>query len=567
MEATWELPALATQQALGIISKYSAGTPMAEPKWAEAVAYQARRAQHIAKVLAKPGVLVLNDPVGTGKTVVALTAARLLLSSNSGRTDRVDTVVVVAPDATIADTWARRAARVGLSVSRTLPVRRGDEQRTHVISKSQLLGRSPRLWTANDRARMLLIVDEAHRGLQSAGMTHARLSDWAQGAHVLLVTATPFQLRPSGVERMLEIDGDDERADAIRRFMQTVTRWLTARHDMAFAPEGARNAQLTRAIKMQREAVEAALETAAPQLQNVLMPAYDRAIMRMPAEFKIPDPDLIEPAEDWLEAYHAARLLPTLLSMSDDPTDQVARNSDTYMRMLTSSLAAWQDSSVYKAAKTLKAGAVRALLDELNEAMGCTETSSGLLELRHPKVERTAKLAVDAACAGNHVLIFCVFVETQQALAKAIRHVLDTSASEAGITVETPATSAQAKKMADASPGFRNRPGKKPHQHLAPIIVIGRDNMSESIDLDGGRPVVIHHDLAWSPVRWTQRMGRVVRASSGFRPPAATIIPVLDTAIDRRMYETLKARKALTGFLKSKPELRSLLEEALPDWQ
>jgi hypothetical protein len=48
----------------------------------------------------------------------------------------------------------------------------------------------------------------------------------------------------------------------------------------------------------------------------------------------------------------------------------------------------------------------------------------------------------------------------------------------------------------------------------------GRADLSESIDLDGGKPIVIHHDLAWSPVRWTHRMGRVARASTGFKGPS-----------------------------------------------
>ena len=81
------------------------------------------------------------------------------------------------------------------------------------------------------------------------------------------------------------------------------------------------------------------------------------------------------------------------------------------------------------------------------------------------------------------------------------------------------------------------------------MAMVVRDNLSESIDMDGGHPCVVHHDLVWNPVRWDQRMGRVIRASSGFVPVADEDIylPVLDVAADRRLYDTMRKRRDLSG--------------------
>lgn len=61
----------------------------------------------------------------------------------------------------------------------------------------------------------------------------------------------------------------------------------------------------------------------------------------------------------------------------------------------------------------------------------------------------------------------------------------------------------------------------------APLVLVVRDNLSESIDLDGGRPCLVHHDLTWNPARMAQRYGRVVRICSGFQPvsPRGPLLP------------------------------------------
>jgi hypothetical protein len=82
-------------------------------------------------------------------------------------------------------------------------------------------------------------------------------------------------------------------------------------------------------------------------------------------------------------------------------------------------------------------------------------------------------------------------------------------------------------------------------------VLVVTDRFSESIDLDGGRPCVVHHDLHWNPNRLRQRMGRVTRLSTGYQPvaPSDIFIPVLDTPTDQRMCETVLKRFSLGDLL------------------
>ena len=152
--------------------------------------------------------------------------------------------------------------------------------------------------------------------------------------------------------------------------------------------------------------------------------------------------------------------------------------------------------------------------------------------------------------------MFCVFRGTQADLKGAIEEELKSRGVERGVVA--PARLEQAHKA--VRDGF----GRPAPTRADAIAVVVRDNLSESVDLDGGTPVVIHHDLSWSPVRWEQRMGRVIRASSRFTPPTAVIVPILDVSVDRRMWETLRGRDSLTNYVVN-PDARRLLMESLPD--
>ncbi len=156
----------------------------------------------------------------------------------------------------------------------------------------------------------------------------------------------------------------------------------------------------------------------------------------------------------------------------------------------------------------------------------------------HPKVNATADWVAQRLREGRHVLVFCVFLETQQVLAEAIASKLGKRGAE---SVKAPTGAALPSTVVDR---FRNPKGPS-------LALVVTDRFSESIDLDGGRPCLVHHDLPWTPARVTQRWGRVVRAGSQFTPvaPGDIYVPVVDLAADRRLFDTVKTRAVLGDLL------------------
>jgi hypothetical protein len=271
--------------------------------------------------------------------------------------------------------------------------------------------------------------------------------------------------------------------------------------------------------------------------------------MGMPADFVMPSkPHAVPVAEEWLLGYHAARLLPELLSeLVDGAAVASVRNSDSYMRMLNSSGGAWRASHATKAALRLAKEhddpTVRKTLSTLVRHL---RDAVGRDALDHPKVRESASLAVQHATGtkSRHVLIFCEFLQSQKDLESALTqllHDLGFATGAGSVRVLAPTSRQAAQKIHKSSFG---RPASAANP---PVILVVSDKLSESVDLDGGKPVVIHHDLAWSPVRWTQRMGRVVRARTGFQPlrPRDIFVPIMPTAVEQRLWKTVVNRHTL----------------------
>jgi len=512
---------------------------------------QAARSALVAHRLRGPGVLILNDPVGSGKTVVALAAARLLLDQWPNVAQRVSRVVIVAPNAELAAEWVRRSRDAGLYPrSSHGPKSHGlVDNRIDVVTAAEL-AKPHALHLPKDHSRVLLIIDEAHRGLQNANTTtYQALKPRTTGARVLLVTATPFQMRPSGLELMIEIDGDSSAGDRIRSYGQAVGRWLQACHEIDFPPVGSESDSLQRRRDDTAEQVVAAWQEARDDLDRVFMPEYPRAAMGMPEDFVMPSkPQPVPVAEEWLVGYHAARLLPELLSeLVDGASAASVRNSDSYMRMLNSSAGAWRASHATKAAVRLaKDHTDPAVRKALSTLLRHLQDEVGRTPLDHPKVRESAELALRQATGAKlrHVLIFCEFLESQKDLQSAIRQLLHDRELDSGsgaVRVLAPTSRQKAQAIHKASFGW------PVHVTNPPVILVVSDKLSESVDLDGGNPVVIHHDLAWSPVRWTQRMGRVVRARTGFQPlhPSDIVVPIMPTAVEQRLWTTVANRHTL----------------------
>lgn len=482
----------------------------------ELVDYQAERALELAGKLSARGAVVLGDPVGTGKTAVALVAATLLMGER-----KVDRVVIVAPNSGVRSLWKKRAAYLGLDRTK------GVEFKTRTLKRA----RRP----LAERKRTLVIVDEAHRGLQNpANAAYERLAVHAADSRVLLVTATPFQVAARGLEHMLCLP--EERAQgqlqkrvkvgSIRQYASAVAEFLRAEHDDDPDTTEARA----------KTKVEAAEPEALRAMEPFFISTFDRSRIGIEDFTRrgIPEAEFVD-AGEWAQFYQVLRLIPELPRLHDVITE--VRSSDSFQRMLLSSHRAVLEHQAFRDASdwALGSGAkpsVRNLLEVARKRLSAPDPRA------HPKVAATSDWVAHHLRSGRHVLVFCVWEKTQPALGEAIRR------AAGGFRVETPDRVERARTICDED-GF----GRPVGPDNPPIAMVVRDNLSESIDMDGGLPCVVHHDLVWNPVRWDQRMGRVIRASSGFIPltDGDIFLPVLDVAADRRLYETMRKRRDLSG--------------------
>jgi superfamily II DNA or RNA helicase len=465
---------------------------------------QADRVAELVQRLGAPGATVLGDPVGTGKTVVALCAFTVL------RNHGVDYGLVIAPNDTVRRRWAEAARQLDLPCALT---GHGDVWSKGRLVITTVADMRTYARTSPRPADTVLIVDEAHRGLQSESTaSYEYLATAASGTRTLLVTATPFQLRPSGLATMLGLPHHKEGLAttsaqvALTAHGEAITALLTAWHETQDHTDPA----VFEAIERLRRSLAAV----GPVLHRHFTSPYPQGKARVPDPPR-PAKHLVTPSHDWLVGYHTARLVPELVETG---------KGDMFHRRLVSSTEAFQLG---------KAG--RALLnDPLHRTLGeelLTRLKPGA---GHPKVRATVDWAAQRHREGRHVLVFCVYRETQAALADALRLQLNPA------DVESPDSPPR--------PSVRDR-FRSPTAR--PLVLVVRDNLSESIDLDGGRPCVAHHDLAWSPARLVQRYGRVVRVSSGFQPiePADVLVPVLDVATDHRLFDTVVNRRDLATLM------------------
>lgn len=480
-------------------------TPLTKPQ----LLAQVDRALEVEKKL-KPdnATLLLDDPVGTGKTLVALAAAGLLL-----RDHKVKAILVVAPNANVADAWAKRAEWLDLVTDRNKArVRAGQSLwkagTIRVATQRELKQKSKVVFSNGDS---LVIVDEAHRGLQhDETEAFQLLSKAACGQRLLLVSATPFQIRGDGLACMLGVNRTVIERSQLTRLLTdysaALIHWLKTLRDVGGVEDG----KSVRDALIRLERIE---EAVGPKLKAHRLTRYRRKVMNTP-EPKLPEPVTIEPGQ-WGLAYHVARVALELAG------DDGKGKDDTTHRMLLSSGRAFRESGGGKRlTDTLEAAGQQALAAELF-------TRLGEVPYDHPKVQATVDAALDQFKEGRHVLVFCIFKGTQRDLADELEYWV-------GPDHVLRPESASALKGHDLA-RFRTR-------GASPLVIVARDNLSESIDLDGGHPALIHHDLSWNPARLDQRWGRIVRAGSGFKKPDFQYVPLLDLPAERRLYDTMKNR-------------------------
>jgi len=460
---------------------------------------QARRSDEIVAKFVHSRSVLLGDPVGTGKTPVALAAARAMCEAGT-----VENVLVVAPSERVARQWRDRAEDVGLTARLHTPKQHWKHQELKIATPSTLPG-----GVGPDRSTLLVIIDEAHRGLQDEdGKRFRALHPWCRGAQVLFVTATPMQLSPRGFETMVGIASSEDDANPSKSSLAAYARSLRSLIDAVTTGKSQERTDvaIVRASSWR--------QPAEVEMAPHLLSAFD------PESLQVPSMPLLKATtvpidKDWAIAFHSARIIPDLVRASGQAM---------FSRMLVSSSEAFWDSEAGKRLKQLADrsgdhGELRVFTKLLDDRLG--------RGTEHPKVRHTVDWVTRQHQKGRHVLVFSCFIATQKALGDALVARLGEA------NVATPATLPTREQWER----FQN-------EKASPLVLVGRDNLSESIDLDGAKPCVVMHDLVWNPIRVRQRLGRICRISTGFQTiaPEDVFTPVLDCASDRRMFDTVTRR-------------------------
>jgi hypothetical protein len=150
------------------------------PAWLRAE--QTRSYRRTLHALRRYGGALLADPVGTGKTYVALAVAAAL--------NRNRPTACLVP-ATLVEQWRATARGLGLELVT------GSHQ-------SASRGRLP------DADRGLVVIDEAHHFRNPATWRYRNVAPWLVGRPVLLVTATPVVNRLDDLLHQLRLGVRDD---------------------------------------------------------------------------------------------------------------------------------------------------------------------------------------------------------------------------------------------------------------------------------------------------------------------------------------------------------------------
>lgn len=402
--------------------------------------------------------------------------------------------------ASLAHQWARAARATGVQLA--------------VVSHEAL----SRGHTAPDTD--VLIVDEAHRFRNPETRRYDALARSAQRARVLLVTATPVVNRAADLAHLLRL----------------------CLPDHALAPFGVASIAGAVASRDHRSLLRAASAVVVARTPRVLGAA---PVLPRPLDGRVLRPPPVAPDTlrrlvrgvdrltfpDFTDA-RAARLLRLhllhRLASSGAAFRQTLRRHLHYLDRATR--AAVRGQCLSRATMRVLFGNADEFQLELDDLIGSSTPVAdarelaeersrilALLDLARRPVDSSPKLArlerLLTARRGRRSVVFTAAVSTALEVAGALawREVVVVGGGMARIA-SGPLAPAQA--LALFAPRARQAP--PPSTARAASVLVATDLVSEGLDLQDA-DAIVHFDLPWSPLRLSQRLGRIVRLGSAHR--------------------------------------------------
>ena len=413
---------------------------------------------------------LLADPVGSGKTYIALAIAAAL---NAGRA-----TACLVP-ATLVDQWAETARRL------QLPVQLCSHQQAS-------LGRLPA------RSGDLVIIDESHHFRNRLTKRYHNVAGWLVGRPALLVTATPIVNRLSDLANQLLL--------AIRDNALTVEGILSLRDLLECGPahpalghvvvenDGAadlRPRKTTRvrapfagerstameSLAMVRRLNLSRSDTIASLIRVVLL----RAASSSPGAFV-----------GFLERYRR------LLLHARDALRAGQTVERTQLHRFTAELA---DQLVWWELLPVESGSSELELSDLDALQEIIPAAKARLQARDPKLDRLHELLAD----DRPTLVFTVSRDTVRYIRQRLPGIC-----LAWCTGEQAGIGAARLPREIVLGSFRDSAFTHGPQHL-----IVTDVAAEGLDLQRAARIV-HYDLPWTPMKLEQREGRSVRLGSSY---------------------------------------------------
>lgn len=438
---------------------------------------QHRSFRRIVAALQRYGGAMLADPVGSGKTYVALAAAVAL-------TKRSQTACLVP--ATLRAQWEWAAKRLGAEL----------EIVTHEqVSRGRLPG---------SRRRGVVIIDESHHYRNPATRRYQLAAPWLAGQTVLLVTATPIVNHLADLSHQLRLGIRDDAliADGVASLHRAIVegREITALAQIVVEEPCAgwgrpiRHESRSPACSEERLLVSATLE----RLRRL-------TLSRAPATATLVRGVFLRAAGSSAPAVLGAlRRYRTLLLHARDARSAGLPLSRADIRRFAGEveeqLVMWELVGGGENGETLDLA-----LDDLDLLGNVIEETASVVAGRDPKLERLRLILDD----HRPSIVFTARRET-------VRHLRERLAKPpvAWCTGDRAGVGAVPVPREIVLSWFRTFvPPDRERGPPLPFHLIATDVAAEGLDLQRASRIV-HYDAPWTPMRLEQREGRAVRLGS-----------------------------------------------------